>query len=346
MLPCTLLLALTTAATVPKPPPAPKAPPAPVWLADELPLPLAVRTPEDLQFKGVAERQYLVFNLLAGGKVAWDAGDWATAASKWEALLRLPDLPAEVLAAAKPFAAEARKRAGNTAPAEPPAIALVGPAKVAEPEPAPPPHSAPALRAPAAGALSGVVTGGGSLGPGGAVIVLRRVGGTTPRPKPAKGKVVVQKGKTFVPRVLAVPVGTAVEFRNEDEISHNVFSLSKPSEFDLGLYKGGNSRAQQFDNPGAVQLLCNIHSSMIGYVYAVDSPWFAQADATGAFTIKGVPAGEYVLEAWHEAAAATTRLSVKVDGDTKVSVTVGGDKAQSGFVPDKYGKPRQVQLGY
>lgn len=329
----TTLLALAMAAA------APKAPPAPTWLAEDLPLPLSVRSPEDLQLKGVAERQYLIFNLLAGGKLAWDAGDYASAATKWEALLRIPDLPSDVLAAAKPFAAEARKRAGNAGPAQPPAVALDSPARPAEPEPVAP-------RALSAGTLAGTVTGGGALGPGGAVVVLRRIGGPTPRPKPAKGKVVAQKNKTFVPRVLAVPVGTSVEFKNEDEISHNVFSLSKGSDFDLGLYKGGNSRAQQFDNPGPVQLLCNIHSSMVGYVYAVDSPWFAQADASGAFAIKGVPAGEYVLEAWHEAASAPTRQTVKVDGDAKVSLTVGGDRTQSGFVPDKYGKPRQVQLGY
>jgi hypothetical protein len=91
----------------------PRRPPAPPWLAEELPLPLSVKTPEELQLKAVAERQYLIFNLLAGGKVAWDAGDWASAAGKWEALLRLPGLPTDVEAAARPFASEARQRAGG-----------------------------------------------------------------------------------------------------------------------------------------------------------------------------------------------------------------------------------------
>src|SRR4029077_6710759 len=60
------------------------------WPGEEMPLPLAVRTPQDLAVKAVAEKQYLIFNLLAGGKLAWDGGDFATAASKWEALLPLP----------------------------------------------------------------------------------------------------------------------------------------------------------------------------------------------------------------------------------------------------------------
>ena len=52
------------------------------WLGEELPLPLAVRTAADLAVKAAAEKQYLIFNLLAGGKLAWDAGDFATAAAK------------------------------------------------------------------------------------------------------------------------------------------------------------------------------------------------------------------------------------------------------------------------
>ena len=178
------------------------------------------------------------------------------------------------------------------------------------------------------------------------MVFLKRAAGSTPKPKPGKGKVIVQRGKAFWPRVLAVPQGTAIEFRNEDEISHNVFSPSKPNEFDLGLYKGGLSKSQTFDSPGPVQLLCNIHTAMVGYVYVVDTPWFAQADGTGAFSIKGVPRGDYVLEAWHESASTPVRQPLRVEGDAQIALTVGGDKAQPAFVPDKYGKPRQVQLGY
>ena len=59
------------------------------WLGEELPLPLAVRTAQDLAVKAAAEKQYLIFNLLAGGKLAWDGGDYPTAAAKWEALLKV-----------------------------------------------------------------------------------------------------------------------------------------------------------------------------------------------------------------------------------------------------------------
>src|SRR4249920_3187380 len=66
------------------------------WLGEELPLPLAVRTAQDLAVKAAAEKQYLIFNLLAGGKLAWDGGDYATAATKWEALLRVHGLDPEI----------------------------------------------------------------------------------------------------------------------------------------------------------------------------------------------------------------------------------------------------------
>ena len=87
--------------------------PAAAWLGEELPLPLSVKTPQDLALKAVAERQYLVFNLLARGKIAWDAGDFATAAAKWESLLRVPGIDPDLERVIKPLAAEARTRSGK-----------------------------------------------------------------------------------------------------------------------------------------------------------------------------------------------------------------------------------------
>jgi len=321
--------------------PAAAAPPAPQgrgWLGEEMPLPLAVRTPQDLAVKTVAERQYLIFNLLAGGKLAWDNGDFATAATKWDALLRIHPLDPEIEKTIRQLAHEARARAGTAG----------APAVAAAPEPpAPAPAEPPAPRA-ATTTVSGTVAGGGAQGPGGAVIWLTRAAGETPHPAPARNKVISQRGKTFIPRVLAVTVGTRVVFRNDDPIFHNIFSLSKPNEFDTGLYKQGASYTETFKHAGAVQLLCNIHASMLGFVYVVDSPYYAQADAGGAFTIKGVPPGEYQVHVWHEAAAHPTadKLTVGAEGMRNLSLRVGGEKRPPQFLPDKSGKPRQAQLGY
>jgi plastocyanin len=336
-----LLLSLLLSA----PPKPPAEPPTPPWLGQKMPLPLAVQTPEDLAFKAMAEKQYLEFNLLASGKVAWDQGDFASAAEKWEALLRVPNLPAELEALVRPLVKAARERAGGAAPAPLPVATestLVPGVTMTTTEP-----EAPSEAKQATVAVRGVIMGGGANGPGGAVVWLKRADGATPRPRATRVKAVVQKDKRFVPHVLAVPVGATVEFRNDDQIFHNVFSLSKPNDFDLGLYKGGASKEQTFTSPGPVNLLCNIHSSMSGYVYVVPSPWFAQADASGRFTIKNVPEGKYVLEVWHEFSSKGARADVTVaPGMGELSFTVDGDKRAPAFVPDKAGKPRQPQLGY
>jgi plastocyanin len=309
------------------------------WLGEEMPLPLAVRTAQDLAVKAAAEKQYLIFNLLAGGKLAWDAGDFTTAAAKWEALLRVHGLDPEIDKVIRPLAREARAHAGT--PASPPVA--IAPAEPVVPEPTVAPR-APALAAP----VSGTVSGGGAQGPGGAVIWLKRIGGETPRPAAAHGKVITQRNKTFIPHVLVVPVGSKVSFRNDDPIFHNIFSLSKPNDFDTGLYKQGATYQQTFKHAGVVQILCNIHSSMLGVVVVVDTPYYAQADGTGAFTIKGVPPGEYELKAWHEAASklVAQRLNVGPGGVRGLALQVGGDKRAPQFVPDKSGKPRQSHLGY
>ena len=312
------------------------------WLGEELPLPLVVRTPQDLAVKSAVEKQYLIFNLLAGGKLAWDGGDFATAATKWEALLKIHPLDPELDKTIRPLANEARSRAAGRPAAEAPVPAAPPPAlPSAPPAPVPPPAN-PTV------SVSGTVSGGGPLGPGGAVIWLKRANGETPRPAPAHGKVISQRGKMFVPHVLVVPVGTRVAFRNDDPIFHNIFSLSKPNEFDTGLYKQGATYTETFRHPGAVQLLCNIHASMFGFVVVVDTPYYAESDASGAFNIKGVPPGEYELQVWHEASAKPTveHLTVGAGGIRGLALRVGGDKRAPQFVPDKSGKPRQSHLGY
>lgn len=323
------------------------------WLGEELPLPLAVRTPQDLAVKSAAEKQYLIFNLLAGGKLAWDGGDFATAATKWEALLRIHPLDPELEKTIRPLASEARSRAAGQPVVETPPTKLQSKLQSTLPSTPSTTPPSPTLASPVASttptvSVSGTVSGGGPAGPGGAVIWLKRANGETPRPVPAHGKMITQRAKVIVPHVLVVPVGTKVAFRNDDPIFHNIFSLSKPNEFDTGLYKQGATYTETFRHPGVVQLLCNIHASMFGFVVVVDTPYYAQAEASGSFNIKGVPPGEYDLQVWHEAAAKPTveHLTVGAGGVHGLAPRVAGDKRAPQFLPDKSGKPRQSHLGY
>ncbi|MCU0249967.1 MAG: carboxypeptidase regulatory-like domain-containing protein [Vicinamibacterales bacterium] len=116
-----------------------------------------------------------------------------------------------------------------------------------------------------------------------------------------------QRNQTFVPHVLAITVGTTVDFPNSDMTFHNVFSLSKTRAFDLGRYSRGKSKAVRFDRPGVVQVFCDIHSHMSAYILVFAHRYFAVTDQAGAFTIAGVPPGSYTLAVWHEGEVRETR---------------------------------------
>jgi plastocyanin len=111
---------------------------------------------------------------------------------------------------------------------------------------------------------------------------------------------IATRQKEFVPRMLTVPLGATVTFPNDDPILHNVFSVSGANRFDLGLYRKGPGKSWTFKNPGAVRVFCNVHHSMVAYVYVSDSPYFTSPDASGAFTLAGLPEGGGTLEVWHE----------------------------------------------
>jgi plastocyanin len=322
------------------------------WLGDDLPLPMPVKTPQDIGFKSATERQYLIFNLMAGGKLAYQHGDYPTAIDKWENLLRIPALDPQIERVVTPFLEDARAKAGKPGThVEPMHVEPETPeAPPVEEKPAPDTHGhATATHHAAYGTtVSGVVSGGGQVGPGGAVIWLRRLDGPTPHAAPAPNQIVTQRDKTFLPHVLPVSVGTSVQFRNDDRIYHNVFSIAKPNEFDAGIRATGATYSRTFSHPGVVELLCNIHSTMNAYVLVVDSPYYVKAQASGVFSLRNVPPGKYELSAWHEAASTITRKPVTVgpEGARDLAVSVGGDKRPSPFVPDKYGHKRQPQLGY
>ena len=121
-----------------------------------------------------------------------------------------------------------------------------------------------------------------------------------------------QRSENFVPRVVAVTVGSIVDFPNDDPIYHNVFSLSRTKTFDLGRFPKGKSRGERFDKAGVVKVFCQIHSHMSATVMVFDHPWFAIPDEQGTFDLSGVPAGVHQITAWHERLGDTT-LQLRVE---------------------------------
>ncbi|MFN2447308.1 MAG: carboxypeptidase regulatory-like domain-containing protein [Vicinamibacterales bacterium] len=116
-----------------------------------------------------------------------------------------------------------------------------------------------------------------------------------------------QRNETFVPHVLAITMGTTVEFPNSDNIYHNVFSLSKPQRFDLGRYATGKSKSVRFDRPGVVRVFCDIHSHMNAFILVFSHRFFDVTEADGRFTLSGVPPGTYNVVAWYEGETRSTR---------------------------------------
>ena len=137
-----------------------------------------------------------------------------------------------------------------------------------------------------------------------------------PRPPATPRPTVHQRDARFAPRFLAVAAGQTVDMPNDDAIYHNVFSYSKPNEFDLGLYPGGQSRAVSLHHPGMVKLYCSIHESMTGTIFVAPSPWFATLGADGHFAIPGVPPGRYRLATWSERLPSTRREITVRAGET------------------------------
>jgi plastocyanin len=131
-----------------------------------------------------------------------------------------------------------------------------------------------------------------------------------------------QKDQSFVPRVLAIAVGTRVDFPNLDPIYHNVFSLSPARRFDLGKYPRGSSRQVLFSKPGRVNVYCDIHSNMEAFVYVLPHHGFAQPSADGAFALPDLPAGRYVLHSWHPALG-ERGLPIEIPETGDLTVTLG-----------------------
>ena len=147
--------------------------------------------------------------------------------------------------------------------------------------------------------LSGTITGG----KGAAAVYIDAIPGKT-FPAPDKHVVEEQKSLLFQPHVIVVLAGSTVDFLNSATVQHNIFwpsvSGNKKMSHNMGTWPKGEIRSFKFDTPGIVPLLCNVHPEMSGYIVVSPTPYFAEADASGAFKIENVPDGSYTVTAWRE----------------------------------------------
>jgi plastocyanin len=135
---------------------------------------------------------------------------------------------------------------------------------------------------------------------------------------PTKPVIVDQTGCLFVPHAVAVQAGQPVEFRNSDPLLHNIRANSKQGQsFNIAQPVKGMKQVRKFSKPEiGIQLRCDVHWWMAGYLHVLPHPFFAITGDDGTFTIKGVPAGTYRLEAWHEKLGTQTKTVTVKPGET------------------------------
>jgi plastocyanin len=147
------------------------------------------------------------------------------------------------------------------------------------------------------------------------------------------------KDQAFSPRVLVITTGTTVDFKNDDRIYHNAFSLSKSKPFDLGIYPEGTSKFVTFNEPGLVRVYCNMHPEMISNILVLGNQYFAVTSDNGRFHIGDLPNGNFTLRIWSEHAGELSRV-LSVTGDQPlVEDFTAISRPQFGQHNNKFGKP-------
>ncbi len=187
--------------------------------------------------------------------------------------------------------------------------------------------------------LTGVVTTKVRAGtpPAAVVVYAEPVAGAAPA-REAKPVSLSQKNKAFSPRVLGLPVGTSVAFPNDDDIFHNVFSLSPGHAFDLGLYRAGASKSRTFASPGLVRVFCNIHPQMTALIVSVATPWVVAAGADGAWRLD-LPPGRYRVTAVSERAAPVMAEVTVAGATTAAPLALDESVFVAAQHTNKFGKP-------
>ena len=154
-----------------------------------------------------------------------------------------------------------------------------------------------------------------------AVVYIERVDGQLYE-APEEPALMDQQGKVFLPKVLPVMVGTTVDFLNSDPFAHSAFTPDKcAGKFNLGSWATGETRSYTFAAPCVAVLLCSVHPEMIGYVVAVETPYFAVTADDGSYSITDVPPGTYEVSVWHERLKKQTK-EVTVAGDAGLDFTL------------------------
>ena len=143
---------------------------------------------------------------------------------------------------------------------------------------------------------------------------------------PGDAVVIDQNKCVYKPHIIVVQVGQTLTIKNSDDTMHNIHSVPAANkEFNEGQGKAGMTSDKQFNIPEiGIKIKCDVHSWMNAWLHVIAHPFHAVTGEDGKFTIKGLPAGQYELEVWHEKLA-----NGKETKTVKQSVTVGDKEAKT-----------------
>ena len=145
------------------------------------------------------------------------------------------------------------------------------------------------------------------------------------RPVPEETALMDQAGTAFWPKLLVVRPGQPVDFKNSEDVLHNVHvidSETRETEFNVATPVVGAYR-HVFEREGAYDVSCNIHPSMAAYVIVTAAPFFAVADSEGTFALEAVPEGTYVVRVWNLDPRRRSERKVAIGADTKSLALTG-----------------------
>jgi len=178
-----------------------------------------------------------------------------------------------------------------------------------------------------------------------AVLYLESPAAVTTAARPVTVEIAITD-KVYAPHVVVVPLGSTVRFPNHDPFNHNVFSVSEPNSFDLGLYGRGEAKSYTFTHPGLVRVYCNVHPRMVAYVLVMENRYYTQPGSDGSFTIENVPAGRYRLHVWHERIASEVIKDVSaVEGQAALPIALNARGYKWEPHRNKYGRNYPTNAG-
>jgi len=121
---------------------------------------------------------------------------------------------------------------------------------------------------------------------------------------------------TFVPHITVGFSGNKFLVKNEDPVLHTIHvytSINGKTMFNIGLPERGSTVKKTLTKTGIMELNCDCHPWMQGYVYVFDHPYAVVSDESGEFVIKNIPPGTYHVKAWHEALGEVGLADVRVE---------------------------------